>query len=510
MRRKSSNKSKGKNKKKQKKEKILLTTLHTTEALQAIGEEFDRRKAMLYYTALLFIAVILGLLFEVNILFIALICIAYVLCVPQLLFNQSKFAYETRRFNDVNSYMSQMAQSFIYTQDIIGSLRETATCFSSGRMTDTLSHAFEIIENGKTDIKKAEQDALKFIESRYACEKLHNLHRFFISAEELGGECQKEFEILENMRIAWQGVVESGRSKRYWERNIGACLYILFMGVAIMMLHVMRNSDLDIMSLAATQIVDSLLLIGFVLYFVFMDNRLNKSLLTDPVLMTEKRARAYYEYLDNYNAKEQWTKYRGITVLSAVASGMFMYLKPSWATLAVSIGVVFTGCNIHTIIHIIAVKNMQKEISKAFPKWLFDVMLLLQRESVEGAFIRSLETAPPVLKPEIIRINEMLNQKPHDPDAYMSFLRDFGDQGINEIMHKLYSLAVGANRDAEVLDVVMEKNIKSLEKSERDTIIFVDSMKNPTWIPFICAGFSCLAYLVIAIVTSINGIMDMI
>ena len=56
----------------------------------------------------------------------------------------------------------------------------------------------------------------------------------------------------------------------------------------------------------------------------------------------------------------------------------------------------------------------------------------------------------------------------------------------------------------------MEKNIKALEKSERDTIIFMDSMKNPTWIPFICAGFSCLAYLVIAILTSISGIMDMI
>lgn len=498
------------NKKRKQKEKLLLTPLHTTEALQAIGEEYNRKKAMLYYTAVLFVAIILGLLFEINIVFIVLICIAYILCVPQLLFNQSKFAYETRRFNDINSYMSQMAQSFIYTQDIIESLQETATCFSSGRMTDTLKFAFEIIEHGKTDIKKAEQDALMYIESRYACEKLHNLHRFFISAEELGGECKKEFEILENMRIAWQGVVESGRTKRYWERNIGACLYILFMGVAIMMLHVMRNSDLDIMGLMATQVVDSILLIGFVLYFVFMDNRLNKSLLIHSILMTEKKARAYYEYLDNYNAKEQWTRYRGITILSIIAAGMLMYLKTSWATLAISIGLVFMGCNINTIVHIIAVKTMQKEISRAFPKWLFDVMLLLQRESVEGSFEKSLETAPPVLRPEIIRINEMLTLKPHNPDAYMSFLREFGDQGINEIMHKLYSLAVGANRDPDVLDVVMEKNIKSLEKSERDTMIFMDSMKNGTWIPFICAGFACLAYLVIAVLTSINGIMEMI
>ena len=154
--------------------------------------------------------------------------------------------------------------------------------------------------------------------------------------------------------------------------------------------------------------------------------------------------------------------------------------------------------------------TMKKEIAKAFPKWLFDVMLLLQRESVEGAIEKSMETAPPVLKPEIARITEMLTRKPHDPDAYMSFLREFGDQGMNEIMHKLYSLAVGANRDSEVLDVVMEKNIKSLEKAERDAIAFMDSMKNGTWIPFICAGFSCLAYLVIAIMTSIKGIVELI
>ena len=499
-----------KRKKRRKRDPLFLTPLHTTEALQAIGEEYNRKNAMLYYTALLFIAIILGLLFEINIVFVLFICIVYVLCVPQLLFNHSKFAYETRRFNDINSYMSQMAQSFIYTQDIIESLRETATCFSSGRMTDTLRHAFEIIENGKTDIKKAEQDALKYIELRYGCEKLHNLHRFFISAEELGGECKKEFEILENMRIAWQGVVESSRSRRYWERNIGACLFILFLGVAIMMLHVMRNSNLDIMGLMATQMIDSLFLIGFVLYFVFMDNRLNKSLLIDPVLMTEERARTYYEYLDSYNAKREWTKYRGVTLLSILASVMLVYLNPSWTTIAVSLGIVFVGFNIHTLVHIAAVKTMKQEIAKAFPKWLFDVMLLLQRESVEGAFERSYETAPPVLKPELARINQMLQIKPHDPDAYMSFLRDFGDQGINEIMHKLYSLAVGANRDAEVMDVVMEKNIKSLEKSERDTIVFMDSMKNPTWVPFICAGFSCLAYLVIAIMTSIDGIIQMI
>ena len=180
-----------------KKEQRMLTLLHTTEALETIGEKFDRKKAYLCYMLVLLVAVILGLLFEVHFIFLIVIGLVYVCCVPQLVYNHSKSTYETRRFHDINSYMSQMAQSFIYTQDVIASLKETATCFSRGLMTNTLGYAFEIIENGKMNIKQAEYDALTYIESSYSCEKLHNLHLFFISVQELGGECQKEFRILE-------------------------------------------------------------------------------------------------------------------------------------------------------------------------------------------------------------------------------------------------------------------------------------------------------------------------
>ena len=80
---------------------------------------YDKRVARLYYIALFFIALVLGLLFELNPIFIAIVILSYLLSVPQLVFNQKKFAYETQRFHDINSYMSQMAQSFIYTRDVI-------------------------------------------------------------------------------------------------------------------------------------------------------------------------------------------------------------------------------------------------------------------------------------------------------------------------------------------------------------------------------------------------------
>ena len=466
------------------------------------------KEARLYYGALLLIAVILGLLFELHPGFLVVIVAVYMYCVPRLMDNHKKFMYETNRFHDINSYMSQMAQSFIYTQDVIQSLEETATCFANGPMHETLEEALVVIDAGKWDIRKAERDALSVIESRYDCEKLRNLHNFFLNAEEIGGECQREFRILERMRTAWQEVVEGIRVKKVWDRNIGACIYGFFLIVCILMLHIMRGSNLDIVNHIATQIIDTLLLIGFVLYFVFMDNRLAGSLLVNPQIMSEEKANAYFDYLENYDSKKECRKYNAFAILSVVIAVVFLYIKPTWITFALAICFVFMGLHIHTMIHISAVRTIRAEIAKAFPRWLFDVMLLLQRESVEGAIHKSIDTAPPVLKRELMRVTEMLALRPHDPDAYMSFLKEFHNQGINEIMHKLYSLAVGANRDSEVLDVVIEKNIKSLEKSERDSLMFQDSLKSFTWIPFLCAGFGCMGYLVIAIMTSVSGIID--
>ena len=463
-----------------------------------------------YYAGAILTALVLGLLFELNMVFLLLIVALYALCVPQLLFNQKKFAYETKRFNEINSYMSQMAQSFIYTQDVIKSLEETAGCFAAGPLHETFTEAFEIIDAGKWNIRQAERDALSLIESRYDCEKLRNLHAFFLNTEEIGGECQKEFKILESMRTAWQGVVESIRVKKVLERNVGTLIYAFFLMVCVIMLHIMRGSDLDIVALLPTQMISTALISGLVLYFMFMDNRLNKSLLTNPVVMSEEQADAHFDYLENYDAKSEKAKYRSFGILSIVAAGLLLFISPSWMTLALCLCIVFVGCNVHALVHVNAVRTMRTEIAKAFPKWLFDVMLLLQRESVEGAIEKSIDTAPPVLKRELVRITGMLAEKPHDPDAYMSFLKDFNNQNIDEIMHKLYSLAVGANRDSEVLDVVIEKNIKYLEKSERDSMLFKDSVKSFTWIPFLCAGFGCMGYLVIAIMTAIGGIIDLI
>ena len=492
------------------KERFYISPLRATEALQSIGEMYDRKLAKMYYFGLLVIALILGMLFEVHLFFLLIIIVIYMLCVPQLIYNQKKSSYEEKRFYDINSYMSQMAQSFIYTQDVIASLEETAACFPSGFMYDRFQTMFKMLESGRGDIKRAEKDVLDYIEVHYDCEKLRDLHNFFLNAEELGGDCKKEFRILESMRMAWQKVVEGVRIKRVMERNIGALIYFFFLVVCVIMLRIMRESDLDIMAIPATQLISTMLVVGFILYFVFMDCQLNKSLLVRVAMMDEESANKNYAYLENYNSSNERKKYRYLQVLSILVAVLFLYNKPDWITLAISTGIVSVAFNIHVLVYLDVKRSMRIEIAKAFPKWLFDVMLLLQRESVEGAIEKSIYIAPPILKRELSRMTEMLSIQSHNPDAYMSFLRDYNNGNIREIMHKLYSLAIGTNRDSEVLNVVIEKNIEHIEKMERDSLLLKDHIKSFVWIPFLCAGFGCIGYLVIAIMTSINRIVNMI
>ena len=470
----------------------------------------EKKKTIQYLIICLLVAAVYGVLFEIQLpYFMCVICVC-LFCVPRFVLNHQKYCYETKRFQDVNLYMSQMSQSFLYTADVIASLQETVSCFLEGRMNETLTHALMLVEEGGADIKSAEKDALLYIESKYDCERVRNLHAFFLNAEELGGDCRRDFRILESMRIAWQKVVESIHVKRYWDRNIGAIIYGFFLFICILMLRIMRDSDVDIMVFWVTQVIDTTLLIGFVLFYLFMDSRLTKSLLVHAPEMTEQKANEYYIYLEHYNPKVERKKYREFVILSVVISALFLYIKPTWITLVLCLLLLFVSSHMHELIHRNVLIIMRKEVAKAFPKWLFSVMLLLQRESVEGAIEKTTETAPPVLRREICRMVELCYERPHNPEAYVSFLGTLGDQNSSEMMRKLYSLAIGTNRDSEVLDVVMEKNIRRLEKSERDSMMFQDSVKSFLWIPFLCMGFACIGYLVIAITTTITEIIQMI
>ena len=78
------------------------------------------------------------------------------------------------------------------------------------------------------------------------------------------------------------------------------------------------------------------------------------------------------------------------------------YLTDSTSSvLAVGIVLFVITLNMHKIIFKATVWNVKKELEKAFPKWLFDIMLLIQHNSIENAIFQSIEKAPPILHSEL-------------------------------------------------------------------------------------------------------------
>ena len=466
---------------KRRKKTILYNPMELTEELKKLGESYDRKTTGLYYLVVLFVAVAFGFFFELGLLGILATVIAYFFFVPQLIYNQRKHAYEQRRFTDINSYMHQMIQSFTRTKKIRSSLYETRNTFTSGKMHDVLVDAIDIIENDRlpknadeqmrSDPRTATKEALKLVEKHYGCEKLRILHDFLIKAEERGGECIEEFALLEKGREIWKTAVMKYHDNLKAQRNFGSGTYLFLMGVCIFLMNYMDSIGISIMAESITQLVNMAMLILFIVFFVFMDKRLNTNLLKDPIVMSQKKVDTLFSYMLGFDSKKERRKYISVAILSLVLAGWIILSDISMTSIFIGAAVVAAGFNVHRIQLANTIRQVKAEIEKEFPKWWFDMLLLLQRESVEGSLFLSIEKAPPILKGELQRVSAALQQEPHSADVYMSFLADFGNQNVEETMRTLYSLAVGTGGEKQkVMGVIIEGNVIHLSRAEEQSL----------------------------------------
>ena len=488
---------------KDKKNRMIYNPMKMTGALKELGENYNKKEAGVFYVAILLVAVVLGFFFELQPVFLAIVAIVYLLFVPQLMYNQYKRRFEIRRFNDINAYMSQMAQSFAGTKQIVQSLKETAVTFSSGRMHDTLQDALFLIENDRDDVRDAERKAFESIEEKYDCEKLRSMHSFLLMAETRGGECTEEFAILERVRSVWENAVSEYHRKLVYDRNVGTVMYAVMLFICSFVMKAFPET-LSIIGLTGVQLVNTIMLITFIIFFVFMDVRLNTSLLKDAKVMSKEKADSYFTYVQNFDSKAERRKYIALPIVMSILVILLFIVKPSAMVIAVGIVLILITMNVGNITLSVTNWVLKNEIKKAFPKWLFDIMLLMQRNSIEAAMFLSLEKAPPVLQSELARICRILEYEPKKADAYMSFLADFNVMGIETTMRKLYSLAVGTGGDVDVMKVIIESNMTLLADAEKRNIAQKGDLSALyNFIPLFIVTIGMIAYCVALVIVSL-------
>ena len=116
-------------------------------------------------------------------------------------------------------------------------------------------------------------------------------------------------------------------------------------------------------------------------------------------------------------------------------------------------------------------KAIKEEIEIQFPRWLMNVALYIQSNSVQVALYKSIATAPLVLQPELIKLNNAIRENPTAPEPYLNFMKDFNMPDITMNMKMFYSIASGAGADVQKqVNEIIKRNNALLDKTERIVI----------------------------------------
>lgn len=384
------------------------------------------------------LGVIAGLFFSLKWYYLLIIAITYFMMGIQIQKNHHLQSTELTHFRQINSYMSQISQSFVRTKNILSSLQETADTFPSGDMQMLIFEVVDILLLEGGDIRAAEKKALSHLEAKYSCEKLSTLHEFMLLAESQGGDCKKEFVLLEKMRQAWEAAVLKFHQNRKDTRNISTFLYGIMLMVCIFILHAFPN-ELRIVDLEFIQFTNCILVILLIVFFTIMDKQIQGTLFRKSKNMTQK-----------------------------------------------------------------------KEIEAAFPKWLFDLMLLIQRESVESAILHSIPSAPPVLQPELTTMSQLLLEHPGDIHVFTSFLDEYQLPQVEMNMRKLYAISVGADQQEESISFMIESNMDSLMKAEEKSYELSGDLSSLfQFLPILVVSIGMLAYCAAIIFVSLSHISSL-
>lgn len=489
------NKKQDKNVTEKKEKEAIKTPLTVSKELKKIGESYSKYAMFLWYICIMSISVVLGILFKLPVSMIVVCCIFYVAMTPKLLYNYKKQKYEKRRFSDVNAYMEQMNNSFISTHNVLVSLRQTEATFVEGKMKTALKKAIEKIEDATSNVRQTEAEALALIEKEYSCEKVRNLHDYLIRGEARGGDCTDEFKIVDKMNKIWKKAVQDYHGTLVYGRTIIAVYFILLISICIYMLRDFPET-IPLIEHSLVHVANMIQIISFVCVYTFADSKLNSSLLRDAKFMSEEDATSTYEYVKNFDGKKERKQYIPLIILSFFICLALFILKPSGITGIVCVGFVVLVFNMHKLTYYLNWLIIQGECKKAFPKWLFDVLLLMQTDSVEAAIFKSREYAPPILKYELERICKELDKTPGNPDVYMSFLAEFQIEGVDNAMRNLYSMAVGTG-NREVMTSVIDSNMSMLQESEKKSIKNKGDLKTIyQYIPIVIVTLAMIAYMV--------------
>jgi len=430
-----------------------------SDELKRYGYDYSLKKSILLYFFMVLLMIFLGRFFRLNGVCQVVLCVAGTAFLPFFIRNSLKNRYEKQRFSEANIYMEQFLYSFQRTGKILATLEDVKSIFEEGPMKKTIEKAVSYMKNTYNESGIMEK-GLAIIEKEYSFEGMDMIHGFALDAERLGGDYGDSVNLLLNYRRmnadrAYDLMQEKKKRRRDVFLSVVTslllCSVIYFMASRLEM-------DLTTYPIASAITLMVLLLDIFIFYradFRFAEEEWDET-------EEEKEALRQYKRYQRYSEKSLIDR---------------MGKKA-------------------------AKKGITENIEKVFPRWLMQLALLLQTESVPVAILKSHDKAPMVLRPEIEAMLVKMKARPDSMEPYLEFLEEFTLPEVKSTMKMLYSLSAGKGGDAgEQIADIIRRNQRLMNRSKE--IMNEESMSGMYFLflaPQVTGGVKLVADLLILFV----------
>lgn len=428
--------------------------------IKKMGYGTSVKKILGIMTGFVILTLVIGFIMKLNPICYIPMLIADILIVPMLIVNVYKKTYEDNRFREVSQYIEQMLYSFQNSNKVLKSLIDIKPMFKDTPME-------KVIQNCIDDIPAVGvEEALKHFERAYDCQKIQQLNKFLVEVEQVGGDHENAIQLLLQDRKLWVNRTQEYKKERNSKRitvNMAIAMSFILCIVMEKILPSEANITTNIiyhLSSAALYILD------LILYYI-TDNFCSASILNGLKTRKDSDIKKYYNYIINYNRKTEFMKglrMLPIGVLIAIIGLLF------GDYLYVALGAIFDIFCLfkHKMMYNMRFKAIKEEIEIQFPRWLMNVALYVQSNSVQVALYKSIPTAPLVLQPELIKLNNAIRDNPTSIDPYLNFMSQFDLPDITASMKMFYSIASGTGSDVQQqVNEIIERNNTLLDKTEK-------------------------------------------
>lgn len=433
------------------KEKLrLLNPKNLEREVHKYGYEWSLRSHIVLTLAVLTAMGAIGFVFRLEAGYLAVAMAAVFLLLPVLVLDVFQKMFEQKRFSDIATYMEQMLYSFQKSGKVLLALKECRTLFEKGQMRDCIQEAVYYLERGKA---KGEdgilKEALELIEKAYPCTKVYLVHELLIGAETYGGECETSILLLLKDIELWKRrgyKLQQEKKNSHKDNLISIVIATLLCAVALYILDSMKNlfgtarMPFDIFRVTIVQ-CSSLLFILFCIYvFAKSTKSLSRNWLKEPDGRKTEDVLDSYWFVVNYEEKKERRKSIWMGGVPLFAAVVLIFCR-KYAIALVLTGVAGFLLIQHRVGYTLAKKDVTEELYMAFPQWLMQMALLLQSNNVQVSLQKSIMQAPAILKPELEKLMEQINEAPDRLTSYTGFCSLFDIPEASSCMKMFHAIS---------------------------------------------------------------------